>query len=144
MEKILKPFFEEDSSYREIPIAYLTYITTGSTPETITITGYTGPVPMGKVSIPAQINGIPVTAIADGTYPNGVFENKGLTGVIIPNSVTYIGECAFAENQLTSVTFMGSGVSPLPTDFTNNIGNLGTIYTGAGTYTFNGATWTKM
>ncbi|MCL1813819.1 MAG: hypothetical protein FWG29_09920, partial [Treponema sp.] len=62
MEKILKPFFEEDSSYREIPIAYLTYITTGSTPETITITGYTGPVPMGKVSIPAQINGIPVTA----------------------------------------------------------------------------------
>ena len=109
MENILKPFFEkDDNSYLEIPIAYLTYVTTGSTPETIEITGYTGPVPMGNAAIPAQINGLPVTAIANGPLTNGVFANKGLTGVTIPNSVTSIGNYAFYNNNLTGVTIPNS------------------------------------
>ena len=69
----------------------------------VTITGYTGT--SKDVSIPAQINGKPVRTIADGyNYGNGVFQNKQLTSVSIPNSVTTIGEYAFYGNRLTSVT----------------------------------------
>jgi hypothetical protein len=79
---------------------------------TITITGYTGA--GGAVTIPSTINGKPVTAIKDGTYnvdlnsASGVFYNKGLTSVTIPNSVTTIGLLAFGGNQLTSVTIPNS------------------------------------
>jgi hypothetical protein len=66
----------------------------------ITITGYTGN--GGNVTIPAQIDGKTVTAIGRA------FENKGLTSIIIPNSVTSIGKLAFDGNRLTSVTIPGS------------------------------------
>ena len=67
----------------------------------LTITGYDGP--GGEITIPAVINGKPVIAI-----DNFVFSNKNLTGVIIPDSITYIGVDAFSRNQLTSVTIGNS------------------------------------
>ena len=162
MEKVLKPFFEdeeEDSSYPEILREYLTF-----NPVTGTITGYIGPVPMGNVAIPATIDGIPVT-----TIETECFRSKGLTGVTIPNSVTSIGSAAFFDNQLTSViipasvtsiglgafnanlltsvTFMESGIT-ITLSFTAFDDNLLALYGtyGAGTYTRPNASstdWTK-
>ena len=71
---------------------------------TINITGYNGP--GGNVTIPASIEGRPVTSIG-----NSVFQRKQLTGISIPNSVTSIGNYAFSNNQLTSVTIPNSVTS---------------------------------
>ncbi|MDR1257231.1 MAG: leucine-rich repeat protein [Spirochaetaceae bacterium] len=67
----------------------------------VTVTGYTGSAK--DVTIPARINGLPVTAIGEKT-----FSQKQLTGANIPNSVLSIGMAAFANNQLTGVTIPGS------------------------------------
>jgi len=56
---------------------------------TITITGYTGE--GGDITIPAIINGLPVITIGDRAF----YENKIITGVTIPASVTSIGSYAF-------------------------------------------------
>jgi hypothetical protein len=55
----------------------------------ITITGYTGP--GGAVTIPATINGLPVTGIGDYAF----IYNTSLTSITIPDSVTSIGVQAF-------------------------------------------------
>ena len=55
---------------------------------TITITGYSGP--GGVAAIPAAINGLPVTGIGEDAF----FE-AGVSSVTIPGSVTSIGEEAF-------------------------------------------------
>jgi len=76
--------------------AQFTYITNNGA---IIITGYTGP--GGPVTIPASTNGLPVTAIEG---PAG-FENKGITSVAIPGSVTNIQAGEFAPNTvLTAFT----------------------------------------
>lgn len=96
---------------------------------TITITGYTGP--GGAVTIPSEINGLPVTRIGDSTFqrctsltsvtiPDTVTiigewafgSCTGLTNVMIANSVTSIGECAFWScTNLTCVTIPDSVTS---------------------------------
>lgn len=78
--------------------AQFTYITNNGT---ITITGYTGP--NGAVTIPTNINGLPVTTI--GT---NAFEGKGITSITIPNSITTIGDNAFASSFLNSITIPNS------------------------------------
>jgi hypothetical protein len=73
---------------------------------TVYIAGYKGKA--AKVSIPAKIEGMPVTLIA-----RGAFSEKPLTSVTIPNSVTRIELSAFFNcSSLTSVTFAeGSAIS---------------------------------
>ena len=62
---------------------------------TVTITGYTGPVT--AVTIPNTINGLPVTSIGYDAFYNGATPGPGiLTSVTIPDSVTSIGDFAFA------------------------------------------------
>jgi hypothetical protein len=63
----------------------------------VEIEGYHGTA--AELAIPAEINGLPVTAIG-----YGAFREKQLTGVTIPDSVTVIGDDAFSGNQLTNVT----------------------------------------
>ena len=83
--------------------AQLTYYTNDYA---ITITGYGGP--GGAVAIPSEINGFPVTGIA-----NGAFAGSALTSVTIPSSVTGVGEEAFfACASLASAT-IGNGVVSL-------------------------------
>ncbi|MGD0061267.1 MAG: leucine-rich repeat domain-containing protein, partial [Verrucomicrobiia bacterium] len=74
--------------------AFLTFATNNAT---ITITGYTGPA--GAVTIPSEINNLPVTTIA--TFPSGAAD---LTSVTIPNSVTNISQGAFwLSTSLTAI-----------------------------------------
>jgi hypothetical protein len=83
--------------------AQFTYTTNAGA---ITITGYTGG--SGAVVIPTNINGLPVTSVADGA-----FEGAGLTSVTIPGSVKGIGNEAFEDcTNLTDVT-MAKGVATI-------------------------------
>ena len=69
----------------------------------VTITGYTGSDTV--LTLPATIDGLPVTRIGDNAF-NG---RTGLTGVTIGNSVTRIGDRAFAScTGLTGVTLPNS------------------------------------
>jgi hypothetical protein len=64
-----------------------------------------------NITIPSQIVGVPVKYI--GNY---AFENKNLTGVTIPDSITQIGDRAFTLNPLTSIT-IGASVQMTATSF---------------------------
>lgn len=80
--------------------AQLTFVTNNGS---ITITGYTGNPTI--VNIPGTTNGYPVTSIA-----LQAFQNKTVTSVTIPDSVTNIGGSAFFNCvNLTNVT-LGNGV----------------------------------
>jgi len=64
----------------------------------IRITGYTGSV--RAVTIPETIEGLPVIEIS-----NNAFTNRTITSVVVPSSVTTIGDGAFSNcSQLTSIT----------------------------------------
>ncbi len=74
---------------------------------TVTITKYAGP--GGSVTIPATIDGLPVTGI--GT--NAFYHSTGLTNVTLPNGVTSVAEYAFADcSGLTTVT-IGKGLASI-------------------------------
>jgi len=96
----------------------------------VTITGYTADLP-ANVTVPATINGHPVTAIGDSAFeesslttislPNSItsiaddafYKARSLTSIVIPNSVTSIGTDAFSyTDSLTSVT-IGTGVTEI-------------------------------
>jgi hypothetical protein len=108
--------------------------------DTVAITGYTGSAT--NIVIPGTIGGLPVTVIGENA-----FQEKHLTSVTIPDGVTTIGAEAFANNPLTGVTIgagvvLGNGAFP---------GDLGPVYTNggsqAGTYTRSSAdstTWSKQ
>ena len=68
-----------------------------------------------NVIIPSQIGGIAVTSIG-----NSAFYNNSLTSVTIPNSVTSIGGSAFYNNSLTSVTIPDNVTSIGDYAFYNN------------------------
>jgi hypothetical protein len=92
---------------------------------TVTITKYKGS--GGNVVIPARIQGLPVTTIGkeafrvrytsgvpvvrDGYTLPSVIPNHSLTSVTVPNSVTTIGEGAFANCAFTSVTIPNSVIT---------------------------------
>ena len=85
---------------------------------TVTITGYDGS--GGVVGIPSLINGKPVVAIANADTSGGVFQGKNLTGVNIPNGITFIGSDAFRDNRLTGITLPASLISIGDNAFKNN------------------------
>lgn len=72
-----------------------------------TITNYEAPGGTNNcpsdVDIPATIDvaGVPTAVTAIG---NSAFSNSNLTSVTLPNTVTSIGDGAFRENQLTAIT----------------------------------------
>ena len=68
----------------------------------ITITGYTGV--SGSVTIPTNINGFAVNAIGAYVFDAVIQADAGLTNVVIPDSVTSIGDSAFYRSPVTSIT----------------------------------------
>ena len=71
--------------------------------------------------IPDTIKGKKVTGISISTQgKNDSFTGKQLTGVTIPNSITYIGGAAFENNKLTSVTIPDSVIKLEGGAFQNN------------------------
>jgi hypothetical protein len=80
----------------------------------VTITGCVANCPADLV-IPATINGSSVTSIG-----NGAFADTQLTSITIPAGVTSIGAAAFAYNRLTSVTIPGGVTSIGDGAFANN------------------------
>jgi len=83
--------------------AQLTYTNNGN--NTLTITGYSGTIP-GSLVIPATINELPVTAVADFAFQS----ISGPTNLVIADSVQTIGLAAFYYSGLVSLT-IGSGVT---------------------------------
>ena len=76
---------------------------------TATITGYTGP--GGDVNIPSTINGLVVTSIGYEAFYNGASPGPGiLTSITIPNTVTSIGDFAFAWNYTLRSATLGNGL----------------------------------
>ena len=75
----------------------------------ITITGYTGPT--GTMVIPGAINGLPVTNIGTNAFYNGGFPTPyHLLAVTIPDSVTNIGQWAFAWQLGLQSVSLGNGL----------------------------------
>ena len=84
------------------------FTTTDINSTTVRITNYDETCGTDAI-IPSTINGKTVTQIyGNGTSSNAAFYNKGLTSVIIPNSVTTISPYAFSNNQFTSVVIPSS------------------------------------
>jgi hypothetical protein len=80
----------------------LVYYTNGGA---ITIYSYVGP--GGAVSIPTNINGLTVAFVGNGA---NIFPSNNVTSVTIPDSVSIIGQAAFAgASSLTGVK-IGNGV----------------------------------
>ncbi len=58
------------------------------------------------IIIPTTLDGQTVTGIRDGSnYSDGVFYNKGITDISLPNTIISIGDYAFRSNSLTSIDF---------------------------------------
>ncbi len=49
---------------------------------------YTG----GDIEVPSTVNGVPVTAVAEGAFQN----QRGITGIALPDSISVIGKNAFS------------------------------------------------
>ena len=58
----------------------------------------------GTVTVPAKIGGYPVIAISSSAFDNTFNIRKNITGVIISEGITTIGDYAFNESNIKSVT----------------------------------------
>ena len=87
----------DNYGYDESNLTYLEENNIVSSFDSVAISGYDETCG-SDVVIPKTINGYLVTKI-------GLFDNKNLNSVVIPNSVRTIGGGAFEDNNLTSVVF---------------------------------------
>ena len=92
----------EDPKYVTSPSDF-TYIQ--NTSGGLTITRYNGK--HRKLIIPETISGVRVTEIGENAV-NALFEDRNLVSLVIPNSVTSIGDGAFKANALSSLIIPNS------------------------------------
>ena len=55
------------------------------------------------IIIPDTLDGQMITGIADKSWSEGVFYDKGITSLVLPATITTIGDRAFSYNSLTSL-----------------------------------------
>ncbi len=67
------------------------------------------------VVIPHALNGLTITGIGDSS-----FSGKGLTNVVIPNSVITIGKSSFSNNQLLNISIPDSVITVEDSAFSGN------------------------
>jgi hypothetical protein len=73
----------------------------------------TGSIATGSVTIPSVLGGVAVKKVGNGSTPIFGTGNNSVTSVVIPNSVTSIGNYAFQEcTNLASIT-IGNGVTSI-------------------------------
>lgn len=90
----------------------LCYTTSDNGDGTVTITDYDKACG-SEVNIPSKIKGKTVTKIGDTAWNvSKVFNHKGLTKVVIPDTVTFIGDWAFWNNNISSLD-LGNGVQTI-------------------------------
>lgn len=65
--------------------------------------------PEEDIIIPSTLGGLPVTRIRKDAFRHSAF----ITGITIPDSVTYIGECAFEECLSLTKVKIGSGIETI-------------------------------
>lgn len=88
------------------------YTYTTNSDNTLTITRYTGP--GGDVVIPLTIDGRTVTIIGEDAFTSGMFTpNTNLTSVMIPDSITIIGEFAFFQCDSLTNVMIGNSVTSI-------------------------------
>jgi hypothetical protein len=78
-----------------LPIAVRAQFTWTNINGALTITGYSGP--GGAVTIPATIDGLPVTAVGGIGFSTVFAGNPSVTSIIVPHGVRTIGMDAFAD-----------------------------------------------
>ncbi len=94
------------------------YRITSVNPGKVAVTGRTGSSTDTDITIPGTVfygQDCAVTSIG-----NSAFENNQLASVTLPNSVTSIGSSAFRNNQLTEVTIPDGVTSIAQSTFSNN------------------------
>ena len=97
----LTGYGNDGDNFNGLVVTYPLPVTYTSDGSSITVTGCNGACP-STLKIPATIEGLPVTKIADGAFERA----GGLTSVTIPEGVTQLGSQSFHKAQsLTSVTF---------------------------------------
>ena len=105
--------YDESVAPRPTPASSFTF-SYSDTNHTASITKFVGS--ETEVIIPSMVehNGATykVTAIADGNYNTGAFYDSNITSVVIPDTVTSIGDYAFSScSSLTSITIPSSVTS---------------------------------
>lgn len=92
----------------ETPVTDFQYSISGGE---VAITRYTGTAV--DVVVPAFIEGLPVTSLADGTTTNYVFKDKSVVSVHLPDSVKKIGANAFYHRYSLKTIHLGTGIEEI-------------------------------
>ena len=109
----------------------------------------TGTCPAGTLTIPATLNGHPITAIAPSAFEaessitglaigrnvttigaKAFFAADALTGVMIPDNVSALGTEAFADCTAMATLSIGSGLTAIPDSAFQNVERLTTLELG--------------
>lgn len=92
----------------ETPVTDFQYSISGGE---VAITRYTGTAV--DVVVPAFIEGLPVTSLADGTTTNYVFKDKSVVSVFLPDSIKKIGANAFYHRYSLKTIHLGTEIEEI-------------------------------